>query len=185
MDENNYSNQNRNQQSSAKNNPGPQKSSSSSSELRKPVLSKSKDENKKRQIVFVNLIEAEKHGLKIHVEFEEPVIFETFEDENGNENFYVIKKGYLKKAEKFPTNILKFCYRKHDEGRTVHNFNYDVKEIGETPFITLKFYDGDKNKCPENVQSLSLEEIDKILINRESESTVYYGDADEEKKKKS
>ena len=143
----------------------------------KPTL-KLKDKEKKSNEVYVNLQEKKKNALGLHFAFPDKVSFQKVGDD-----YFCATPGRLKKVNQ-ETNVLHFFYKPDSSnGCLDHSFNYHVSDIGSSPFLTIVLHNI-KNIEPKKVEELSLEEFEDILINRESESTVYYGDADEETKNK-
>lgn len=122
-------------------------------------------------IVHVHLKDA-KTLLVIQANFNYPVALV-----NPNVQANKFKKGHIKlrKGSKIPTNMLDVYYTIHEHGSNTINFEYLIREIGEWDFITVRFIEyPDKEEANDDATN------DFQISNHTSESTVHYGDADED-----
>lgn len=155
----------------------------SSLPIKKPRLEKLPKEDKDKYSVYLSLDKEKDMELKLHIEFEKKAVFLPFEDGQ----LYFLTTGKLEDSG-ISTNILHFCYKedkKDKEAKTSYSFKYKIEDQGSTPFFTIAIHEITMDGDTKDLTSLSAEELEEILNNRESKSTVYYGDADEDKKKKS
>ena len=148
----------------------------SSLPIKKPELEKLPKEEKYKHSVYVSLDIKKDNELKIHMSFDHPVrILECQDGQNFRSRLVSMGNSGIF------TNLLEFFYVKDSKGQTEYSINYRIVDQGLTPFFTLRIYKSSKEDCPKSILSLSPEEWEDFLNNRESESTVYYGDADETK----
>lgn len=133
-------------------------------------------ENTAKGVVHTQLIN-QKKSLLIHATFDFPITLVE-----SNIQAIELKKGKIKlrKEEGVPTNLLDIYYRAKGNNCA---FKQEFKIKGEDwDFITVRFIDADHVKAGEDLSNLSQKELEEIFDKHVSQSTVHYGDADEEKK---
>ncbi len=112
--------------------------------------------------------------LAIHAEFDTNV---QLVQQGGQD--YVFLDGHIRLSNgiSVPTKIIDFLYTKKSGEKAELSFEYKVADIGEWEFMTVRFIDDDHDH---DKSKLSPEEWEEVLNNHVSQSTVHYGDADED-----